>query len=79
MSAYYEEIRALIDPEQADVSPDGSVCQEVSVIMTQDPALRRQERWREAAIVTLDPERARGLAFELLSLAEAAERIGGRR
>ncbi|MGA8745791.1 MAG: hypothetical protein WB507_08000 [Solirubrobacterales bacterium] len=79
MSVYYEEIRALIDPEQADVSPEGSVCQEVSVIMTQDPSRPRQERGREAAIVTLDPERARGLAFCLLSLAEAAERIGGRR
>jgi hypothetical protein len=34
MSVYYEEIRAVIDPAQADVSPDGSAEQDVSVIVT---------------------------------------------
>lgn len=79
MSVFYEEIRALIDPEQADVSPDVSAEQDLSVIMTQGPAPPRQERRREPAIVTLSGAEARELAFELLSLAEAAERIGGRR
>lgn len=79
MSVFYEEIRTVIDPEQADVSPDGSVEQDVSVIMTQDPALPRQERTRQPAIVTLSGAEARELAFELLAAAEQAERIGGRR
>jgi hypothetical protein len=79
MSVYYEEIRALIDPEQADVAPDGAVAQDVSVIMTQDPALPRQERWREPVVVALEPEQARQFAFELLAAAEQADRIGGRR
>lgn len=79
MSVYYEEIRALIDPEQADVAPDGALAQDVSVIMIQDPALPRRERRREPAIVTLGARQARKLAFELLSLAEQADRIGGRR
>jgi len=79
MSVYHEEIRALIDPEQADVSADGAVAQEVSVIMTQGPAPPREERLREPAIVTLSGAEARELAFELLAASEAAERIGGRR
>lgn len=79
MSVFYERIRALIDPEQSDIAPDGALHQDVSVILTQDPALPRGERLREAAIVTLSVTEARELAFELLALAEAAERTGGRR
>lgn len=79
MSVFYEEIRALIDPEQSDVSPDGALAQDISVILIQDAALPRQERWREPAVVTMSAREARELAFELLSLAEQAERIGGRR
>lgn len=79
MSVYYEEIRTVIDPEQADVSSDGVICQDVSVIMTQGPGEIAPQRRLEAAIVALDPEQARGLAFELLAAAEHAERIGGRR
>jgi hypothetical protein len=79
MSVYYEKIRALIDPEQADVSPDGSVCQDVSVIMVQGPGPIAPAHRLEAAVVTLDAGEARELAFCLLSLAEQAEWIGGRR
>lgn len=79
MSVYYEKIRALIDPEQADVGPDGSVCQDVSVIMVQGPGPIAPERRLEAAVVTLDTDEARDFAVELLALAEQAERIGGRR
>lgn len=80
MSVYYDQIRALIDPEQADVLGDGSVCQDVSVIMTHDNAASSHPALlREATIVTLDAQEARELAFELLSLAEQAERTGGRR
>jgi hypothetical protein len=79
MSVYYEQIRTVIDPEQSEIGLDGAVVQDVSVILIQDPAYVRSERLREAAIVTLDPEQARGLAFELLATAEQADRIGGRR
>lgn len=79
MSVFYEQIRTVIDPEQADIGPDGAVCQDVSVIMTQGPGELPPKRRLEAAIVTLSGAEARELAFELLALAEAAERTGGRR
>jgi hypothetical protein len=80
MSVYYHHIRALIDPEQADLSADGSVHQDVSVIMIHDNgAVSHPALLREATIVTLSGAEAREFAFELLSLAEQAERIGGRR
>lgn len=79
MSAYYEEIRALIDPEQAYIPANGVVVQDVSVIMTQRPGEIAPERRLEAAIVTLGASEAREFAFELLAVAEQAERIGGRR
>jgi hypothetical protein len=79
MSVFYERISTAIDPEQADVSPDGAVHQDVSVIMTQAPGPSAHERRLEAAVATLSGAEARELAFELLAAAEAAERIGGRR
>jgi hypothetical protein len=79
MSVFYERIRTVIDPEQADASPDGVVHQDVSVIMTQGPGPVAPERRLEAAVVTLSGAEARELAFELLGAAEAAERVGGRR
>ncbi|HEX2707646.1 MAG TPA: hypothetical protein VHM66_06510 [Solirubrobacterales bacterium] len=79
MSVYYEQIRTVIDPEQVDVSPDGAVAQDVSVIMTASPANLAPALWPQAAIVTLRPEQAREFAFELLAAAEQADRIGGRR
>lgn len=79
MSVYYEQIRALIDPEQADVSPDGTLCQEISVIMVADTAASPPRHRPEPTVVTLGAGEARELALELLSLAERVERIGGRR
>jgi len=72
MTLYYREIRALIDPEQSDSLPDGGRLQDVSVILTDRHGLR-------PAAIALLPCQARELAFDLLSLAEQAERIGGRR
>ena len=72
MTLYYREIRALIDPEQSDPLPDGGRLQDVSVI------LRDGHGQRPAAIALL-PCQARELAFDLLSLAGQAERIGVRR
>lgn len=79
MSIYYEQIRTVIDPEQAGVSAAGVLVQDVSVIMTASPADLEPELWPSPAIVTLDPAKARELAFELLGAAEAADRIAGHR
>lgn len=80
MSDYYDQIRTVIDPEQAGVSADGELVQDVSVIMTASPKEGLPPGlWLQAAIVTLDPAQARELAFELLGAAEAADRIGGHR
>jgi hypothetical protein len=68
MTVYYHKITALIDPEQSEPLPDGGRWQEVSVILVDDDHSKR------AAAITLAPEDARELAFDLLILAEHAER-----
>jgi hypothetical protein len=72
MTVYYREIRALIDPEQSDPLPDGGRLQDVSVVLTDRHGLR-------PAAIALLPGQARELAFDLLSFAEQADRIGARR
>ena len=37
MTVYYQQIRALIDPEQSDPLPDGGRLQDVSVILIDRP------------------------------------------
>lgn len=66
MTIYYRHVRALIDPEQSDPLPDGGRLQDVSVILIAD-TLR-------PVAVTLLACQARDLAFELLELAELADR-----
>lgn len=76
MTDYRQEIRALIDPKQLELAADASLLQHVSLIMTDDPP--PDEHSPPAlgpAAVTLRPSDARELAFELLSLAEQAERM----
>ena len=77
MTIYYGEIRALIDLAQSDPLPDGGRLQDVSVILIDDWEGDPARALRPSA-VTLSPDRARELAFELLCLAEHAERIGER-
>jgi len=72
MTIYYPAIRVLIDPEQSDPLPDGARAQDVSLILTDEPGV--EESMRPAA-VTLPPCQARQLAFDLLVLAEQAERM----
>jgi hypothetical protein len=79
MTDYRHQIRALIDPERSEGMVDGSLLQHVSVILTDDPPQDPGDRWRAPAAVTLRPREARELAFELLALAELAERTGSRR
>jgi hypothetical protein len=72
MTLYYTGIRALIDPEQSDPLSGGGRLQDVSVIL-----IDRHEH--PPAAITLLPCQARELAFELLELAEHADRMRPRR
>jgi hypothetical protein len=80
MTDYRDGVRALIDPEQTWRLPDGQQVQEISVVMIDDPDHdeQRGRPWLPPAAVTLTPQEARELAFELLEFAELAERSGER-
>jgi hypothetical protein len=80
MTDYRHEIHARIDPEQTELLPHGSVLQHVSVIMTNHPPVdEHSPPWLPPAAITLRPTEARELAFELLVLAEHADRTGAQR
>ena len=68
MTIYYRHIRALIDPEMSDPLPDGGRLQDVSVILLDGPS------GGEPVGIALLACQARELAFELLELAELADR-----
>lgn len=72
MTDYYTAIRALIDPEMSDPLPGGGRLQDVSVILTDTPS---GDLTLRPAAVTLLPCQARALAFELLEVAEQADRM----
>jgi hypothetical protein len=76
MTIYYRHARALIDPEQCDPLPGGGRLQDISVILTDQQ--RGTDNRRRAAVALL-PCQARELAFELLELAEHADRMRPRR
>jgi hypothetical protein len=65
---YYPKITALLDPSTSEPLPGGGRWQEVSIILTDDDPDRTE------AAITVPPEDARELAFDLLILAEHAER-----
>ena len=69
MTVYYHKIRALIDPEMSDPLKDGGRLQDVSLILVDQPGGRL-----EPVGITLLAYQARELAFELLELAEVADR-----
>jgi hypothetical protein len=69
MTVYYQHIRALIDPEQSDPLRGGGRLQDVSVIL-----LDRHGGGGEPVGIALLACQARELAFELLELAELADR-----
>jgi hypothetical protein len=69
MSIYYQQIQAIIDPEQSDPLHGGGRLQDVSVVLTDRPGGHRP------AAITLLACQARELAFELLELAEHADRM----
>ena len=69
MTIYYRHIRAVIDPEQSDPIPGGGRLQDVSVVLVDEPT-----RGGEPVGIALLACQARELAFELLELAEQADR-----
>jgi hypothetical protein len=69
MTVYYHQVRALIDPEMSDPLSDGGRLQDVSVILLDQPGGRG-----EPVAITLLACQARDLAFQLLELAELADR-----
>jgi hypothetical protein len=69
MTVYYHQIRAVIDPEQSDPLHGGGRLQDVSVILIDEPGGHC-----EPVGIALLACQARELAFELLELAEHADR-----
>lgn len=69
MTAHYSKITALIDPEQSEPIAGGGRWQDVSVILIDEDRDPPAE-----AVIVLPAEDARELAFDLLVLAEHAER-----
>jgi len=72
MTEYLHGYNVVIDPEQADLLPDGRRSQDVTLVLTDEP---KGADTRRPVAITLRPEQARELAFELLALAEHADRI----
>ena len=68
MTLYYDQIRAVIDPEQSDPLPGGGRLQDVSVILVD------KYGGAQPVGITLLACQARELAFCLLELAEQADR-----
>lgn len=70
MTIYYTDVRVVLDPEQSDPLKDGGRLQDVSVILTD-----RDDRQARPVGIALLACQARELAFELLELAEHADRM----
>lgn len=65
----YHCLDAFIDHDQVGYDDDGILCQLVGVIMTDDHC------WMDPAVCLITAPQARELAFELLSVAEHADRL----
>lgn len=71
MSAhYYRHVQAWLDPEQSDPLRSGGRLQDVCLLLTDMPGRYA----REPAGIAMLACQARELAFELLALAEQADR-----
>jgi hypothetical protein len=81
MSDHRFEVRALIDPARIEGLIGGGLAQLVTVELHDGPGVV-DDLGRPAAKppvrCSVRPEEARALAFELLCVAEHAERAGGR-
>jgi hypothetical protein len=70
MTDYLHHYNVVLDPEQGTRLPDGSCAQDVTLVLVDAPGLE----CRRPVAVTLTPEQARELGFELLAAAEHADR-----
>jgi hypothetical protein len=70
MTDYLHHYNVVIDPEQGARLPDGSWAQDATLVLLDAPGTGA----RRPVALTLSPEQARELAFELLVTAEHADR-----
>jgi hypothetical protein len=70
MTEYLHGYNLVIDPEQGTRQPDGTWAQDVTLVLTGAPG----PGCRRPVAITLTPEQARELGFELLAAAEHAQR-----
>ena len=70
MTDYLHHYNVVIDPEQGTQLPDGSWAQDVTLVLLDAPGTGG----RRPVALTLTPEQARELGFELLAAAEHADR-----
>jgi hypothetical protein len=70
MTRYLHDYNVVIDPEQGTCLPDGSWAQDVTLVLVDGPGAE----YRRPVAITLTPEQARELGFELLAAAEHAQR-----
>ncbi len=73
MTQHRSDICALIEPEQRVAMWEGGSTQLVSLVMSDDPPALPEALPR--SVCALSAAQARELAFELLSLAEHADRL----
>jgi hypothetical protein len=73
----YGHVRAYLDPLGIEHFPDGSCRQRIEIVFCDDPARDPLEVFEP--VCPIDAITARELAFELLALAERAERQVRRR
>ena len=70
MTEYLHTYNVVIDPGQGTQLPDGSCAQDVTLVLVDGPGADT----RRPVAITLTPEQARELGFELLAAAEHADR-----
>jgi hypothetical protein len=70
MTEYLHTYNVVIDPEQGAQMSDGTWAQQVTLVLVDAPG----RDCRRPVAVTLTPEQARELGFELLAAAEHAAR-----
>lgn len=70
MTDYLHAHNVVIDPEQGTQLADGTWAQEVTLVLLDAPG----PECRRPVAITLTPDEARELAFELLAAAEHAAR-----
>jgi hypothetical protein len=76
MTDYLSGWNVGVDPEQSEVLPDGSICQEVTLVLVDEKPHDKDDesRWLRAPVaVTLTPAQARKVAARLMAAAAEAE------